>query len=164
MVLLYNNQSCLSMALQQSLCNHKDPSHNPNQGLTALQIHIWAWVDHIASQPLLQFLLTAAGSHLCWPAPLEALEGEKQWETPIFICSHPKLKLQSPNIFWPHTTGSEKFCLMTQQKSDGTAVELFMAVHKMERKQIINMFGITSCCSGYKRWTWKLSNGSCMLC
>ncbi len=148
------------MALKLLLFNHKDSSHNPNQGLMVLQIHIWAWVDHIASQPLLHVLLTAAGSHLYWAAPLEALKGEKQWETTIFACLQPNFQLELHAF-----SGIETLCLMTQQKKLGSShTVIYGCAWNREKTHHICMFGMTSICSGYKTSIWKMLNGSCVLC
>lgn len=45
------------------LFNHTEPSPDPNQGPTLLQIHMWARVNRLESQPLLSRLQTAAGRH-----------------------------------------------------------------------------------------------------
>lgn len=64
--------------------HHKDPSHNPRQGLMVQQTHIHTRLDRTASQPLLHRLPAAAGSHLCRAPMLEAREGEKTARTANF--------------------------------------------------------------------------------
>lgn len=70
--------------------------------------------------PLLHLRLTAAGSHLYWAASLEAREGERQQENFLYACI-PSSKSCPWCVFWPHTTGSEILCLITQQKNGGSS-------------------------------------------
>lgn len=78
-----------------------------------LQIHIWAGVDRIESQPLLHLLRTAAGNHLF------SIGGSRGGEAVkiISFCTVASSNSCPSCVFWPPTTGSETLSLMTQQKS-----------------------------------------------